>query len=229
MFTSLWQQIAINIPRYRSFPRIVGETGGKNLHFIHPSADLENAAHATVRAAFEFQGQKCSAASRLYCPESAWPRLRELMVRDVETITASPGGSVSAFCGPVINEAAYEKITGYIRSALPASELVCGGTFDNTHGFFIPPTILRTMDPQSVTMREEIFGPVLTCFTYPDEQWEEWCKVASETSSYGLTAAFFAQDRIAITRGEELLRHAAGNFYINDKCTGAVVGTQSLC
>lgn len=229
IFKKLWQQIAGNIENYRSYPRIVGETGGKNFHFVHSSANVEHAVHQTIRAAFEYQGQKCSALSRLYVPQSMWTngRFKELLVENVSKISVGPVEEFQHFCGPVIAKTAFERITSMINEAKSAGgKVICGGTADGTKGFFVQPTVIETTDPKSVTMVNEIFGPVLTVYAYPDDQVDQTCALLDETTDYSLTGAIFAQDRNALIHISNLLRDASGMMYFNDKCTGAVVGQQ---
>jgi 1-pyrroline-5-carboxylate dehydrogenase len=204
------------------------------MHFVHPSANVQDVINHTIRGAFEYQGQKCSACSRLYAPASLWEQIKQGFLEKVPQIIPSDGTNVihpslldfSAFMGPVINKAAYEKITKYIDIAKKEATILVGGSFDDSIGYFIHPTILLAPDPAIITLREEIFGPVLTCLVYPDAEWEVCLREAGEASPYGLTAAFFATDSYAIERGVKLMRHFAGNLYINDKCTAAVVGKQ---
>ncbi|KAI9503771.1 1-pyrroline-5-carboxylate dehydrogenase [Coemansia spiralis] len=228
VFKSMWKQIANNIDKYKSYPRIVGETGGKNYHLVHPSADIENAVNNTIRGAFEFQGQKCSACSRLYAPKSKWAEMREKLVALAESIKQGPVTDAHNFMGPVINQAAYDKITNYIEYARNAGdcEIIAGGKYSDAEGYYIRPTIILTTDPFTKTMREEIFGPVLTVYVYEDAELDSTIDLIGETTPYGLTGAIFAEDRQASVELSTKLLHTAGNFYINDKCTGAVVGQQ---
>ncbi len=228
VFQHIWKTIGENINRYRSYPRIVGETGGKDFILIHPSADVKASATAIVRGAFEYQGQKCSAASRVYIPESLWPQLRELIVSDVESFKIGPIDDFSNFINAVIDEKSFDKLAKYIDQAKEDSdaEIIVGGTYDKSEGYYIHPTVIKANRPDYVTMCEELFGPVLTVYVYEDDKWEEMLKVIDNTSIYALTGAVMAQDRYAISQATYALRNAAGNFYINDKCTGAVVGQQ---
>ncbi|PWN32703.1 putative delta-1-pyrroline-5-carboxylate dehydrogenase [Meira miltonrushii] len=229
IFKKLWKQIADNIENYRSYPRIVGETGGKNFHFVHSSANVEHAVHQTIRAAFEYQGQKCSALSRLYVPQSMWTNggFKQLLSEQVSKISVGPVEEFQHFCGPVIAKTAFERITSMINEAKQAGgKIVCGGTSDGTKGFFVQPTVIETDDPKSVTMVNEIFGPVLTVYPYPDDQVDQTCALVDGTTDYSLTGAIFAQDRNALIHISNLLRDASGMMYFNDKCTGAVVGQQ---
>ncbi len=227
-FQSMWQTVGQNLPNYRTYPRLVGETGGKDFVFVHPSADLEPLVTALVRGAFEFQGQKCSAASRAYVPESMWPALKKRLVEEISTIKMGDIEDFTNFMGAVIDAQAFQSIKGYIDYAKesPEAEIICGGNADDSVGFFIDPTVIVTTNPRFKTMEEEIFGPVLTIYVYKDEEIEEALDLCDSTSIYGLTGAVFAQDREAIVKIEKRLTHAAGNFYINDKPTGAVIAQQ---
>ena len=227
-FQSMWQTVGQNLPNYRTYPRLVGETGGKDFVFVHPSADLEPLVTALVRGAFEFQGQKCSAASRAYVPESMWPALKKRLVEEISTIKMGDIEDFTNFMGAVIDAQAFRSIKGYIDYAKesPEAEIICGGNADDSVGFFIDPTVIVTTNPRFKTMEEEIFGPVLTIYVYKDEEIEEALDLCDSTSIYGLTGAVFAQDREAIVKIEKRLTHAAGNFYINDKPTGAVIAQQ---
>ncbi len=227
-FQQMWKTIAESLPRYKSYPRIVGETGGKDFVFAHPSADVDALVTALVRGAFEYQGQKCSAASRAYIPQSLWPRVSSLMKAQLAEVKLGPPTDFRNFLCAVIDEAAFTSITGYIAEAKqdPNYEIVWGGGADKTTGYFIEPTVVLTKDPKARLMREEIFGPVLTVFVYPDSELDRTLELCDTTSPYGLTGAIVATDRKAIVKMTRALRHAAGNFYINDKPTGAVVGQQ---
>lgn len=227
-FQSMWQTVGQNLPNYRTYPRLVGETGGKDFVFVHPSADLEPLVTALVRGAFEFQGQKCSAASRAYVPESMWPALKKRLIEEISTIKIGDIEDFTNFMGAVIDAQAFQSIKGYIDYAKesPEAEIICGGNADDSVGFFIEPTVIVTPNPRFKTMEEEIFGPVLTIYVYKDEEIEEALDLCDSTSIYGLTGAVFAQDREAIVKIEKRLTHAAGNFYINDKPTGAVIAQQ---
>jgi 1-pyrroline-5-carboxylate dehydrogenase len=228
VFQSLWKQMGENISTYRTYPRIVGETGGKDFIVAHPSADPEAVATAMIRGAFEYQGQKCSAASRAYIPEGLWAEIEPGLVRDIDTLTMGDVRDFRNFTGAVISARAFRDISGYLERARSGSdvEVLAGGTFDDAQGWFIRPTLLRAHDPAHETMCEEIFGPVLTVFVYPDQRWTETLGLAERTSPYGLTGAVFARERAALSEADETLRFAAGNFYVNDKPTGAVVGQQ---
>ncbi len=228
VFRELWKTIAENLPVYRSFPKIVGETGGKDFVLAHPSAKLPELSTALLRGAFEYQGQKCSAASRAYIPESLWPALKELLIRDLKTIKTGPVEDFSNFVNAVIDEKSFDKITTYIRQAQsdPDAEIVWGGNSDKSSGYFIEPTILLAYTPDYRTMCEEIFGPVLTIYVYQDKDFEQTLSLVDQTSPYALTGAVFSEDQQALELAKKKLLHAAGNFYINDKPTGAVVNQQ---
>ena len=227
-FQELWRTMAERLPRYRSYPRIVGETGGKDFVFVHPSADVEATAVALVRGAFEYQGQKCSAASRAYVPESLWSALRDRVVASTEALKMGPVEDFSVFVGALIDEAAFHRVEGYVElaRASPGCRVLTGGTCDGSAGWFVTPTIVETADPRHRLMQEEVFGPLLTVFVYPDAQLDEALDLCGSTSPYALTGALFAQDRAAIVDISRRLADAAGNFYVNDKPTGAVVGQQ---
>jgi 1-pyrroline-5-carboxylate dehydrogenase len=226
VFNSMWKTIGASMSGYRSYPRIVGETGGKDFIIAHPSADPTALAVAAVRGAYEFQGQKCSAASRLYVPRSMWKNVREQMIAMIDDIKMGDVRDFRNFMGAVIDRRAFEKITGYIDYARKHATIAAGGKTDCNRGYFIRPTLIETTDPGFKTLREEIFGPVLTAHAYDDDRWAETLKLVDSTSPYALTGAVFAQDRRAVTEAASALRYAAGNFYINDKPTGAVVGQQ---
>ncbi|MDW8138152.1 MAG: L-glutamate gamma-semialdehyde dehydrogenase [Bacteroidota bacterium] len=227
-FRYMWKLVGEHIERYRTYPRLVGETGGKDFIVVHPSADLEAAATAIVRGGYEYQGQKCSAASRIYAPKSRWPKLKELLLGQLAEIRMGPPEDFRNFFNAVIDRAAFRNIVGYIEYARRSAEaqILYGGTYDDTTGYYIAPTLIETADPGSRLMCEEIFGPVVSVYVYPDAQYADTLRIVDQTSPYGLTGSIFAQDRKAIQLATELLRYAAGNFYINDKPTGAVVGQQ---
>lgn len=227
-FQEIWKTVGKNIASYHTYPRIVGETGGKDFIFAHNSADLVELHVAMVRGAFEYQGQKCSAASRAYIPKSIWPSLKVMLVETIKTIKIGDVRDFTNFVNAVIDRAAFDNITGYIDYAKnsPDAEIIIGGGSDDAKGYFIEPTIILTKDPHFKTMEEEIFGPVLTVYVYDDDKLEETLKLCNDTSSYGLTGAIIAKDREVIALASKELLHAAGNFYINDKPTGAVVGQQ---
>jgi 1-pyrroline-5-carboxylate dehydrogenase len=228
VFQHMWKTIGNNIARYRSYPRIVGETGGKDFIFAHPTADRKALVVAMVRGAFEFQGQKCSAASRAYIPESMWPEVKERMENMIKGIKMGPPEDFSNFFNAVIDEASFDKLAGFIDRAKKDAdaEVIIGGGYDKSVGFFIEPTVILTTNPKYITMEEELFGPVLTIYVYKDDQIPETVEILNNTSMYALTGAIFAQDRYAIECLTEKLSNCAGNFYINDKPTGAVVGQQ---
>ena len=228
VFQQLWKTIGENIQHYKSYPRIVGETGGKDFIVAHPSADPKAVAVGMSRGAFEFQGQKCSAASRAYIPESLWEDVSKYVKEDVSNFSIGSPEDFSNFINAVIDERAFNKITTYIDAAAndPECQILVGGKHDKSKGYFIDPTVIVTTNPKYTTMCEELFGPVLTVYVYPDDAFEETLKLCDETSPYALTGAIFAKDRAAIQKATTLLRHSAGNFYINDKPTGAVVGQQ---
>jgi len=224
----LWMEIAQHLPKYKNFPRIVGETGGKDFIFVHHSADIRHVAMNIIRGGFENQGQKCSAASRIYIPKSMWNQLKTLLKEEISKITYGPVDDFQNFMGAVIDENAFEKIVSYIHFAQsnPDYEIIAGGTYDKTKGWFVAPTLIRTSNPKGKLMSEEIFGPVVTLYIYDDDKYEATLQLCESTSPYGLTGSLFATDRDAITTAETILRYSAGNFYINDKPTGSVVGRQ---
>ncbi|MFD1142840.1 L-glutamate gamma-semialdehyde dehydrogenase [Larkinella insperata] len=228
VFQQIWKTIGENVNLYKSYPRIVGETGGKDFVLVHESADPKAVATALVRGAFEYQGQKCSAASRAYIPSSLWDQVRDYVLADLQTIKMGSVENFGNFVNAVIDERAFDKITEYITNAKndPAVEVVAGGNFDKKDGFYVEPTVLLSSDPVSVTMCEEIFGPVLTVYLYHPENFEQTITLVDQTSPYALTGAVFAKDRYVIELIAKKLSDAAGNFYINDKPTGAVVGQQ---
>ncbi len=228
VFQRLWQMIANNLANYKSYPRIVGETGGKDFVIAHPSANAEAVAVGLVRGAFEFQGQKCSAASRAYLPASLWPAIKKKMLADLQSMKMGTPENFENFINAVIDERSFDKLAGYIAQAKKAKgvKIIAGGNCDKSKGFFIEPTVILTTDPKYVTMCEELFGPVLTIFVYEDADYKKVLDLLDATSPYALTGAVFASDRAAIDMTTQRLRHAAGNFYINDKPTGAIVGQQ---
>jgi 1-pyrroline-5-carboxylate dehydrogenase len=228
VFQNIWKTIGGNIHKYKSYPRIVGETGGKDFVIAHKSADAKAVAVGLVRGAFEYQGQKCSAASRAYIPSNIWEDVKKYMLADLADIKMGPTEDFSNFVNAVIDEKAFDKISGYISAAKndPSVEIIAGGGFDKSIGYFIEPTVILTEDPKYKTMCEEIFGPVLSIYVYDENAWEETLELVNSTSPYALTGAVFSQDRYAIDQATKALENAAGNFYINDKPTGAVVGQQ---
>jgi len=228
VFRQLWKDIANNLETYRSYPRIVGETGGKDFVMVHKSADAAEVATALSRGAFEFQGQKCSAASRAYVPSNIWPEVKRILVEQVNSFKVGSPDDTSNFINAVIDGKAFDKISGYIDycKAQPDAEIITGGTYDKSKGFFIHPTTVVTTNPKFRTMCEEIFGPVLTIYVYDENKFEETLDLLDETSEYALTGSIISNDRYAINLATRKLENAAGNFYINDKPTGAVVGQQ---
>jgi len=228
VFQGMWSAVGANIKNYKTYPRLVGETGGKDFVAVHASADAEAVAAGLIRGAFEYQGQKCSAASRAYIPDALWPRIKKRLREMAAEITLGSPEDFSHFMNAVIDEKAFEKIKGYIARAKknPECRLVSGGRCRNEEGFFIEPTILETGDPRAESMAEEIFGPVLSVYVYKEKKYAETLALCEKTSPYALTGAVFARDRKAVALAETVLEHAAGNFYVNDKPTGAVVGQQ---
>ncbi len=229
VFRHIWQTIGNNLPIYRSYPRIVGETGGKDFVIAHPTADPKVVATALSRGAFEYQGQKCSAASRAYIPENIWPQVKKELLADLAEMKMGDPRDFRNFIGAVIDEKAFDKITGYIDGLKKDKKnitIIAGGKYDKKAGYFIEPTVAVTKDPKSVTMCEEIFGPVLTIYVYSTNRWMDTLKLVDSTGEYALTGAVISNDRASIVQATNVLRHAAGNFYINDKPTGAVVGQQ---
>ncbi len=228
VFQEIWKTIGENIHLYKTYPRIVGETGGKDFILAHASADVKAASTAIARGAFEYQGQKCSAASRVYVSNTVWPTLKELLLKDVASFKMGPVEDFSNFINAVIDEKSFDKLAKAIDDAKKAEgvEIIAGGYYDKSVGYFIEPTILVTQDPHYSSMSEELFGPVLTIYVFDDEQFDETLDLIDQTSAYALTGAILANDRYVIEKAAYKLRNAAGNFYINDKCTGAVVGQQ---
>lgn len=228
VFKHLWKTIGQNIDKYRSYPRVVGETGGKDFVIAHKSADPQEVAAGLIRGAFEFQGQKCSAASRAYIPSNIWEAVKKQMAADLKEISMGSPEDFSNFVNAVIDKKSFDKIAGYIDRAKKDTdvEVLFGGNYDDSVGYFIEPTVLLAKDPKYTTMCEEIFGPVLTVYVYDPEHYEETLTLVDQTSPYALTGAVFSKDRYAIELATKKLRNAAGNFYINDKPTGAVVGQQ---
>ena len=228
VFNNIWRTVGQNLDHYRGYPRLVGETGGKDFIFVHASADSEAVAVAMLRGAFEFQGQKCSAASRAYVPKSLWGKIQEKLLADLKTVKMGDPRDFSNFVNAVIDEKAFNKISDYIEHARNSTEakIIAGGKCDSSNGYFIEPTVIQATSPKYRSMVEEIFGPVLTVYVYEDDKLDETLRACDEDSPYGLTGAVFARDRYAVQYMNQRLRHAAGNFYINDKPTGAVVGQQ---
>jgi len=226
VFNSMWKRVGENIGRYRSYPRLVGETGGKDFIVAHPSADVQELAVAIVRGGFEYQGQKCSAASRIYVPQSLWPEVKDRAVAMMREITLGDVTDFTTFMGAVIDRKSFTKISGYLDDAKTNAKVIQGGGVNDDIGYFVEPTLIETSDPGYRLLCEEIFGPVVTAYAYPDAKWRETLEVVDRTSPYALTGAIFARDRAAVREAAQALRNAAGNFYINDKPTGAVVGQQ---
>jgi len=226
VFNDMWKTIGASMSNYRSYPRIVGETGGKDFVVAHPSADAAALAVAIVRGGYEFQGQKCSAVSRIYIPRSLWNDLRDRVVAMIDDIRMGDVQDFRNFMGAVIDQRAFDKSSRYIEAAKKGAKIVAGGRMDNSTGYFVSPTLIETSDPAYPSLCEEIFGPIVTAYVYEDARWHETLRVVDSTSPYALTGAVFSQDRAAILEAASVLRHAAGNFYINDKPTGAVVGQQ---
>ena len=227
VFQTMWSTVGNNIKKYKSYPRIVGETGGKDFILAHKSSNKDGLRTAMVRGAFEYQGQKCSAASRCYIPKKIWKDIKDSYVEDVNSIKMGDVEDFTNFMNAVIDEASFNNIASYIEYAkkAPDAEIITGGGYDKSKGYFVEPTTILTTNPHFKSMEEEIFGPVLTIYVY-DESWEDVCKLVDSTSPYALTGAIFADDEEALRKGKDLLKHSAGNFYINDKPTGAVVGQQ---
>ena len=228
VFQDMWRTIGGNIDRYFNYPRIVGETGGKDFIVAHPSADADAVATAVIRGSFEYQGQKCSAASRLYAPSNLWPGLKERLAEEVSSIRMGDVADFQNFMGAVIDAKALEGQSAAIDEARedPQTEIVVGGGVDDSEGYFVQPTVIETHDPHFRLMRDELFGPIVTAYVYPEGEWEQTLELIDETAPYGLTGAVFAEDREAVIEAEDALRYAAGNFYVNDKPTGAIVGQQ---
>ncbi len=228
VFNSMWKTIGENIAKYKSYPRIVGETGGKDFVIAHKSADAKEVSTALVRGAFEYQGQKCSAASRAYIPSNLWEDVKKNMIADLKSIKMGGVEDFGNFINAVIDEKAFDSITGYIEKAKqnPLNEIIAGGKYDKSKGYFVEPTVIGTKDASSFTMCEEIFGPVLTIYVYHSENFEQTLELVDKTSPYALTGSILARDRYAVELATKKLSNSAGNFYINDKPTGAVVGQQ---
>lgn len=228
VFNDIWKTIGQNIASYKTYPRIVGETGGKDFIIAHPTANPAQVATGIIRGAFEFQGQKCSAASRVYLPKSLWPTIQSQLEADLKSIKMGSPEDMSNFVTAVISEASFDKLARYIDQAKKDSdaEVIMGGNYDKSKGYFIEPTVILTTNPKYSTMETELFGPVVTIYIYEDDQWSETLKLVDETSEYALTGAVFSQCRYAVEEATVALQNAAGNFYINDKPTGAVVGMQ---
>jgi 1-pyrroline-5-carboxylate dehydrogenase len=228
VFKEIYKKIGNNIHTYKTYPRIVGETGGKDFIVAHASANPKQVTTGIVRGAFEFQGQKCSAASRAYIPQSMWPAVKEQLVTDVNSMKMGSPEDFGNFITAVIHEGSFDKLASFIEQAKKDSdaEILVGGNYDKSKGYFIEPTVIVTTNPKYATMETELFGPVITIYVYEDAKWSETLKLVDETSEYALTGAIFSQDRYATVEATNALENAAGNFYINDKPTGAVVGMQ---
>lgn len=228
VFQNVWKTIGEHIHTYKTYPRIVGETGGKDFILAHPSADAKEVATAISRGAFEYQGQKCSAASRCYIPESIWPAVQSFVIDDLASFSMGPVDEFNHFINAVIDEKSFDKLASFIEAAkqAPDAKIVAGGGYDKSKGWFIEPTVIVTTNPQYVTMCEELFGPVVTIYVYKDDEFEATLELVNSTSIYALTGSIFSKDRYAVDQATYALRNAAGNFYINDKPTGAVVGQQ---
>lgn len=228
VFKDIWNTIGTNIYKYKTYPRIVGETGGKDFIVAHPSANVKQVVAGIIRGAFEFQGQKCSAASRAYLPKSLWPAINDLLGRELATLKMGSPQDFSNFITAVIHEGSFDKLVSYIEKARTATdaEIIYGGTYDKSVGYFIAPTVILTTNPKYETMETELFGPVITLYLYDDAEWNSMLHLVDTTSEYALTGAIFSSDRYAIAEATAALKNSAGNFYINDKPTGAVVGMQ---
>ena len=228
VFKEIWKKIGTNIHNYKTYPRIVGETGGKDFILAHPSANVKQVVTGITRGAFEFQGQKCSAASRVYIPQSVWPAVKDQLIIDVKSMKMGSPEDMSNFITAVIHEGSFDKLAHFIDQAKKDkdAEIIVGGNYDKSKGYFIEPTVIVTTNPKYTTMETELFGPVVTIYVYEDAQWQETLALIDTTSEYALTGAIFSQDRYAIAQATHALQNAAGNFYINDKPTGAVVGMQ---
>ena len=228
VFKDIWAKIGNNIHTYKTYPRIVGETGGKDFIIAHPSSNPKEVSTAISRGAFEYQGQKCSAASRIYLPKSLWPQIKEELIEDISSFKMGSPEDMSNFINAVIHERSFDKLAKYIDQAKKdkKAEVIIGGNYDKSVGYFVEPTVIVTTDPHYTTMETELFGPVVTIYVYEDEKWEETLVEVDNTSAYALTGAVFSKDRYAAAQATDMLQNSAGNFYINDKCTGAVVGRQ---
>ena len=228
VFKDIWAKIGANIHNYKTYPRIVGETGGKDFIVAHPTANAKQVATAISRGAFEFQGQKCSAASRCYIPQSLWEDVKKYVIDDVNSFKIGSPADLSNYITAVIHEGSFDKLASYIDTAKsdPDAQIIVGGDYDKSKGYFIQPTVIEARDPKYTTMCTELFGPVVTIYVYEDARWEETLHLVDETSEYALTGAVIGTDRYALAQATDILQNAAGNFYINDKPTGAVVGQQ---
>jgi 1-pyrroline-5-carboxylate dehydrogenase len=228
VFQAMWRTVGENIAKYRTYPRLVGETGGKDFILAHASAEPDALITAIVRGGFEYQGQKCSAASRVYIPDNVWNKIKDKLIDTTNSLAIGDVSDFRNFMGAVIDRAAFKRLSGFIAEARGSNDaqIIAGGGTDDSVGYFIRPTLIQVRRPDYRTMCEELFGPVVTLFVYPEGQWEEILSIVDSTSPYGLTGGVFATDRRAIAEAHRALRFAAGNFYVNDKPTGAVVGQQ---
>jgi 1-pyrroline-5-carboxylate dehydrogenase len=227
VFNGMWATVGKNVGSYRNYPRIVGETGGKDFILAHPSADADAVATAIIRGSFEYQGQKCSAASRVYAPSNLWPEIRERLVEEVATIKMGDVADFENFMGAVIDASAFKTHRNAIAEARSAgAEILTGGETDDSEGYFVSPTVITTDDKDFRLLRDELFGPIVTTYVYDEKRWDDTLELVDETAPYGLTGAVFATERGAIDEAQDALRYTAGNFYVNDKPTGAVVGQQ---
>jgi 1-pyrroline-5-carboxylate dehydrogenase len=226
VFHGMWKTIGANIDRYRNYPRIVGETGGKDFILAHESADLESLATAIIRGSFEYQGQKCSACSRVFVADNLWPELRERLATEIDALPMGDVSDFSNFLGAVIDGNSFRTQKEAIDEAREHATIVAGGSYDDSEGWFVRPTVVETTDPDFRLLREELFGPVVTTYVYPKNKFDETLELVDRGSPYGLTGAIFARDRDVIAKTQDRLRYTAGNFYVNDKPTGAVVGQQ---
>jgi len=227
-FKQLWKTVSNNLDIYRTFPKLVGETGGKDFIFVHESAIPEQVATAIIRGAFEYQGQKCSAASRAYIPESLWEQIKEILIEEIKSIKVGDVRDFDNFVNAVIDENSFDNIMKYIEKAKNSNDakIIIGGNGNKTEGYFIEPTVIQTTNPHFITMEEEIFGPVMTIYVYKNNEFEETLKICDSTSPYALTGSIFSEDRYALIKACKILRYSAGNFYFNDKPSGALVGQQ---
>lgn len=229
-FNRLWRQVGENINNYKNFPRLIGECGGKNYHFVHPSADPDTVITSSIRSAFEYCGQKCSACSRAYIPESLWPKIKEGLIKEQKKLKVGDVSKFDTFMGAVIDDKAFSRITSYIEHAKSSKdlEIIAGGEYDKSTGYFIQPTIVQSKNPKDKIMTEEIFGPVLSIYVYKDKDLDETMKLVGSSTQFALTGAVFAQDQSFLVRALDEFKMTAGNFYINDKSTGSVVGQQPV-
>jgi 1-pyrroline-5-carboxylate dehydrogenase len=225
-FQYMWRTVGENIAKYRNYPRVVGETGGKNFMMAHPSANVDQLSAALIRGAYEYQGQKCSAASRLYAPRSLWPQLKERLVELTKSVVVGDPTEPETFVGAVINQRQYSKHEEALARARSEGAVLVGGNTDDSKGWFVDPTVLEVSDPYSKFMTEELFAPVLTAYVYDDADWDATLRIVDESTAYGLTGAIFSEDSEAVERADDALRYTAGNVYVNDKPTGSVVGQQ---